>query len=161
MAAMAGVGGFLGTLIAPYLHRKLHPYVSIVGVFWIVTILTPIAVFISSGYFMGALFAAMAFFAPTANTTIQTCELLLTPDELRGRVNGVSGVADGVSSALGPALGGLLMEVFSHSQAILLCTAGMAVVTILATVSPTLRGYPGRPPEEDLQVTEEALEHQA
>ena len=61
-------------------------------VFWVLTILTPIAVFVSSGYVMGALFAAMAFFAPTANTTIQTYELLLTPDALRGRVSGVSGV---------------------------------------------------------------------
>lgn len=161
MAAMAGVGGFLGTLIAPYLHRKLRPYMSIIGVLWILTILAPIAVFISSGYVMGALFAAMAFFAPTANTTIQSYELLLTPDELRGRVSGVSGVAAGVAGTIGPALGGLLMEIFSQTQAILLCTVGIGVVTILATLSPTLRGYPRRPPGEESQVTEEAIEQQA
>jgi predicted MFS family arabinose efflux permease len=161
MAAMAGVGGFLGTLVAPYLHRKLRPYLSIVGVLWILTILTPIAVFISSGYVMGILFAAIAFFPPTANTTIMTYELLLTPDELRGRVNGVAGVVAGLSATVGPALGGFLMEVFSQGQAILLCTAGILAVTILATVSPTLRGYPRRPPLEEPQVTEEVLEQQA
>jgi MFS family permease len=161
MAAMLGVGGFLGTLVAPYLHQKMRPYLSIIGVFWILTILTPLAVFISSGYILGALFATMAFLAPTANTTIMTYELLLTPDELRGRVSGVSGVAAGVAAAVGPALGGLLLQVVSHSQAVLLCTAGIGAVTVLATVSPTLRGFPRHPPEEDFQVIEEAFEQHA
>jgi MFS family permease len=161
MAAMLGVGGFLGTLIAPYLHRKLRPYLSIIGVFWILTILTPLAVFIHSGYLMGLLFATMAFLVPTANTTIQTYELLLTPDELRGRVSGVSGVAAGVAAAVGPALGGLLMEEVPHSHAVLLCTAGIGAVTVLATLSPTLRGFPRHPPEDELQVIEQALEQQA
>ena len=158
MAAMLGVGGFLGTMIAPYVNRKVRPYLSIIGVFWSLTILTPVAVFISNGYVMGILFATMAFLAPTANTAIQTYELLLTPDELRGRVSGVSGVSGGVAAAVGPALGGLLMQVVSHSQAVLLCTAGIGVVTVLATLSPTLRGFPRRPPEETPQVIEEAFE---
>jgi MFS family permease len=161
MAAMLGVGGFLGTLVAPYLHQKMRPYLSIIGVFWILTILTPLAVFISSGYILGVLFATMAFLAPTANTTIMTYELLLTPDELRGRVSGVSGVAAGVAAAVGPALGGLLLQVASHSQAVLLCTAGIGAVTVLATVSPTLRGFPRHPPEGEFQVIEEAFEQHA
>jgi len=158
MAAMAGVGGFLGTLIAPYLQRKVPPYVSIIGVCWIVTVLTPVAVFITNAYLLGVLFAAMAFFTPTANTTVITYELLLTPDELRGRVSGVSRVLSGVAAAVGPGLGGLLMEVVSHSQAVLLCTAGIGAVTVLATMSPTLRSFPRYPPEEQSQVIEEALE---
>src|SRR5207249_3144524 len=116
MAAMLGLGGFLGTLVAPYLYHRLRPYRSIIGVFWILTVLTPLAVFIDNGYLMGALFAAMAFLAPTANTTIHTYQLLLTPDGLRGRLSGVMGVATGAAAAVGPALGGLLVQVVSHSQ---------------------------------------------
>jgi predicted MFS family arabinose efflux permease len=33
MVAMLGVGGILGALLAPYLHRRVSPYVSIIGVF--------------------------------------------------------------------------------------------------------------------------------
>jgi MFS family permease len=142
MAAMLGVGGLLGTLIAPYLHRKLHPYLSILGVFWILTILAPLAVFIRNGYAMGALFGAMAFLPPTANTTITTYQLLLTPDALRGRLSGVMGVLAGVAAAVGPALGGFLMGVVSHNQVVLLCAAGIGVVTVLTTMSPTLRAFP-------------------
>lgn len=142
MAAMLGVGGILGALAAPYLTRMLPTYVSIVAVFWGLTLLTPLAVFISNGYLMGALFAAMAFLTPTANTTIDTYQLLLTPDGLRGRLSGVMGVVTGVAAALGPALGGVLMELLSANQAVLLCAAGIGTITVLATASPTLRRFP-------------------
>jgi MFS family permease len=158
MAAMLGVGGFLGTLVAPYLYRKLRPSRSIIGVFWTLTVLTPLAVLIDNGYVMGALFAAMAFLTPTANTTIHTYQLLLTPDELRGRLSGVTGVTAAVAGAIGPALGGVLVEAVSHSGAVLLCAAGMGVVTVLTTMSPTLRGFPRHHSVEELALAEQALE---
>ncbi|MEV4051953.1 MFS transporter [Amycolatopsis sp. NPDC049688] len=141
MAAMFGGGGILGALAAPRLHRALSPYLAITGVFWMLAVLTPLAVFIDRGYVMGVLLAAMAFLAPTANTTIGTFQLLLTPGELRGRLTGVMGVATGVAAAAGPALGGGLMEVLTGSQAVLVCAAGMAVVTILTTFSATVRSF--------------------
>ena len=142
MAAMLGAGGILGSLAAPRLHRRLGPYLSIAGVFWALTALTPVAVLIDSGYLLGLLFAAMAFLAPTANTTINTHQLLLTPDELRGRLTGAMGVAAGAAAALGPALGGILLEFVPGNRAVLLCAAGTAAVTVLVTVNPTLRNYP-------------------
>lgn len=150
MAAMLGVGGVLGALMAPWLHRVLSPHTSIAGVFWALAVLTPIAVFIDNGYLMGALFAAMALLAPTANTTIGTHQLLLTPDELRGRLSGVMNVVTGVAGAVGPVLGGVLTELVSAEHAVLACAGGIAVVTVLVTVSPTLRHYPqGSPPRKD------------
>jgi MFS family permease len=158
IAAMLGVGGLLGTLVAPYLHRKLHPYLSIMGVFWMLTILAPLAIFIRSGYAMGALFAAMAFLTPTANTTITTYQLLLTPDALRGRLSGIMGVLAGVAAAVGPALGGFLMGVVSHDQTVLLCGAGICLVSVLATVSPTLRAFPKHETSEVSPVAQQPLE---
>ena len=144
MAAMLGFGGVLGALVAPTLHRVLHPWVSIMGVFWLVTLLTPLTLLASDGYVLGALFAGMAFLAPTANTTINTHQLLLTPDELRGRLSGVMNVFVGGAAAAGPALGGLLVEFVPGTVAVLWCTAGMAAVSLLVTVSPVLRRYPGK-----------------
>jgi MFS family permease len=142
MAAMMSVGGILGAMVAPYLYRRLSTYVSIIGVFWAVTLLSPLAVFISNGYLMGMLFAAVAFLAPTANTTIATYQLVLTPDELRGRLSSVMGVVLGSAAVAGPALGGVLMELVSDNQAVLLCATGIGVVTALGTISPTLRRFP-------------------
>jgi MFS family permease len=142
MAAMLGVGGIVGALAAPYLQRLISPYLSIAAVFWVLTALTPLAVFAHNGYMMGMLFFGMALLPPTANTTIMTQQLLLTPDELRGRLGGVIGLATGVAAALGPVLGGALMALLSGTRAVLLCAAGMAMVTALVTVSPTLRNFP-------------------
>lgn len=142
LATMMGAGGTLGALIAPYLYRRLSPYLSIIGVFWAVTLLTPLAIFIENSYLMGALLAAMVFLGPTASTAIGTYQLLLTPDELRGRMSSVMGVLIGSAAAVGPAVGGFLMEALSHIDAILLCAAGIGVVTVLGTISPTLRGFP-------------------
>jgi MFS family permease len=144
MAAMLGVGGLIGALAAPYLHRLVSPYLSIAAVFWVLTALTPLAVLAHNGYVMGALFFGMALLPPTANTTIMTEQLLLTPDELRGRLSGVIGLATGVAAAAGLMLGGVLMAVLAPGRAVLVCAAGMALATLLVTFSPTLRGFPRR-----------------
>jgi uncharacterized protein YbdZ (MbtH family)/MFS family permease len=142
MAAMLGVGGIIGALLAPYLSRVVSPYLSIAGVFWAVSLLTPVAVFVHNGYLMGGLFAAMALLPPTANTTIMTQQLLLTPDELRGRLSSVIGLVTGVAATLGPVVGGVLAQTVSASQAVLICATGIAAVTLLVTASRTLRNFP-------------------
>jgi predicted MFS family arabinose efflux permease len=142
MVAMMGVGGVLGALVAPYLYQRLSPYLAIIAVFWVITFLTPLAVFISNGYILGVVFAAMTFLAPTATTTVDTYQLLLTPDELRGRMSSVMGVLIGSAAVAGPALAGFLMEVIPDNQAVLLCTAGIGAVTVLGSISPTLRKFP-------------------
>ncbi|XVV06966.1 MFS transporter [Actinosynnema sp. CA-248983] len=141
MAAMLGVGGIVGSLLAPRLCRVLGPYVSIAGVFWAVTVLTPVSLLVADGYALGGLFALMMVLAPTANTTISTHQLLLTPDELRGRLSGVLAVAVGLAGVLGPVLGGVLTEFLAPTDAVVVCAVGIALVTAFVTVSPTLRRY--------------------
>lgn len=149
MAALLGAGGVVGALIAPYLHNKLTPFLSIAAVFWVLTVLTPVAIFISSGYLLGALFFAMALLPPTANTTIMTRQLLITPDHLRGRLSGVLGLLAGGASAVGPVLGGVLTQLVSGREAVLVCAAGMAAITLLVTASPTLRHFPRQDPSDE------------
>jgi MFS family permease len=149
MAAMFGAGGLLGALAAPRLLRFLSPYASIVGVCWIVTALTPVSVLVANGYLLGLLLAAMAFLVPTTNTAIDTYQLLATPDELRGRLAGVMGVAGGIAAAAGPAMGGALLEVLSGHRVMLLCAGGIALLTLAITVSPTMRSFPRLPVSAD------------
>ncbi|MFI9008490.1 MFS transporter [Actinosynnema sp. NPDC053489] len=141
MASMLGVGGVLGALAAPWLHRALGPHRSIAAVFWALSALVPVALLVSSPYLLGGLFALMSFLAPTANTTINTHQLLLTPDELRGRLSGVMGVVVGGAGAVGPLFGGVLTEVLSARTAVAACAVGILAITVYVTVSPTLRGY--------------------
>jgi MFS family permease len=142
MAAMLGAGGVVGSLLAPYLHNKLTPFISIASVFWVLTALVPTAIVIHSGYLLGALFFGIALLPPTANTTILTRQLLITPDHLRGRLSGVIGLIVGAAAAVGPMFGGIAIELLSSTQAVLVCAAGIAAITIVVTASPTLRRFP-------------------
>ncbi|MFF5585251.1 MFS transporter [Streptomyces hygroscopicus] len=144
MAAMLGVGGMLGALVAPVLHRRLGPYGAIVAVFWALAGLAPVTVLLDSGYLIGVLFALIALFPPAANTAIMTDQLLRTPDELRGRLTSTLVLACGAAGAAGPALGGSLAQALPGGRAILLCSAGMAAAAVLATLSPALRALSRR-----------------
>jgi MFS family permease len=154
MAAMLGAGGLVGALLAPALTEKLSPFVSIASVFWILTLLTPAAIFIHNGYLLGALLFAMALLPPTANTTIMARQLVMTPDDLRGRLSGALGLMAGGAGAVGPMLGGVLIGLVSGNEAVLICAAGMAAITVLVTVSPTLRHFPRQSTGEDTGETE-------
>ena len=158
MAAMLGVGGLLGALLASRLSQVLSPYVSIIAVFWVMAALTPLAAFINSGYLLGVLFAAMALLPATANTTIITRQLLMTPDELRGRLSSVLAIFTGVAVALGPMLGGLLATAVSGTAAVLVCAAGIAATAVVATLSPTLRSFPRQPVVAEAMAAEPELD---
>jgi MFS family permease len=160
MAAMLGAGGLVGALLAPSLNEKISPFVSIASVFWILTVLSPAAVFIRNGYLLGVLLLAMALLPPTANTTIMARQLLITPDGLRGRLSGALGLMAGGAGAVGPMLGGVLLGFVSGKEAVLVCAAGMAAITILVTASPTLRRFPRSVSPEDGEAVVAALEPQ-
>jgi hypothetical protein len=53
----------------------------------------------------------------------------------------------GVAAAAGPLLGGLLIEFVPGRGAVLICAAGIALVTLLVTANRTLRRTPEAPPE--------------
>jgi MFS family permease len=145
IAAMLGVGGLLGAVAASRLSQVVSPYASIIAVLWGLGALTLAAAFAGSGWLLGVLFAAMALLPPTANTTIITRQMLLTPDDLRGRLSSVLGIVTGVAAALGPVLGGLLASALSGTHAVLVCAGGITAVAVMATLSPTLRSFPRQP----------------
>lgn len=155
MVAMLGVGGLLGALAAAPLHRLLTPYFSITGVVWVVTLLLPLMALVTSPIAAGLLLAIGAFVAPLANTTIMTHQLLLTPDEMRGRLGGAMGMLDGVSGTIGPALGGILVQ-FGGSRFALFVLAGLCLVpALIAALSPTLRHFRGAEDPADAETKAE------
>ncbi|SDM57596.1 MFS transporter [Allokutzneria albata] len=141
LGVMLGVGGLLGALVAPRLLRRLSPYASIAGVIGSFVLIAPLLAFSSNVLEAGALLAVSALLAPTANTAVMTYLMLLTPDELRGRVGGALGLLDSAGGAFGSLVGGVLMELFGGRTALLLCAAFMVVPALLVAFSPVLRAF--------------------
>lgn len=142
MAAMLGAGALLGALAAGYLCRVVSPYLAIIGVFWALSVLTPLMAFVEDTYLMGGLLAVIAFLAPTANITITSRQLLLTPDELRGRLSSSMNLTAGLAATAGPTIGGVLLQTAGTTQAVLLCNVALVLTALAATASRTLRNLP-------------------
>lgn len=139
--ACVGAGGLLGAVLAGRLHAALPPSVIIIGFSWIAALMTALMAFVPAGLPMGLLLAGAALFAPVANTVIMTYQLVVTPDEMRGRLSGLAGLCGGGAAVLGPLVGGLVMGAGQHT-AVLVCAGGLAVTALGTTLSRTLRTFP-------------------
>ncbi|WP_078888102.1 MFS transporter [Streptomyces sp. NRRL S-118] len=142
MAALLGVGGLLGALAAPLLQRVLTGARPIHVVLWAFVVLTAGIAVLPGGWTPGVLLGAIAFAAPTANAYFTTAQLTLTPDSLRGRVVSVAAIASGGGGAIAPLAGGIVLDLAGRSAGLLGCTAVMAVIAVLTSLSPALRDVP-------------------
>lgn len=142
MMALFGAGGLLGAVVAARLHAALPAPVIVLGFSWIAAVMTALMTAVPGGLVLGLILGVVAFFAPVANTTIITYQMMITPDELRGRLSGITGLSAGAAGALGPLLGGILMTTAGGSTGVLVCAAALAVIALGATLNPTLRRFP-------------------
>jgi MFS family permease len=144
MMACLGAGGLLGGILAARLHAALPAPLILIGGSWLIATTTTLMVLVPGGGLpFGALLGASAFFAPVATTTVMTYQMMSTPAELRGRLSGVVGTCSAAAASLGPMIGGFLVERTSHdSTSILVCAAGLGVVAVGTTLSPTMRHFP-------------------
>jgi MFS family permease len=142
MMALFGAGGLLGALVAARMHAALPASVIVLGFSWIAALMTMLMTAVPGGLALGLILGVVAFFAPVANTTIITYQMMITPDELRGRLSGITGLSAGAAGALGPLLGGILMTSAGGTTGVLICAAALTLVAIGATANPTLRRFP-------------------
>jgi MFS family permease len=137
-----GIGGLLGAAVAGRLHAVLPAPAVIVGFPWVAAALTAVMALVPTGPLTGVVLGGIAFFIPTAFTTIMTYQITVAPDELRGRLSGVVGLFAGGAGAIGPLVGGALMAGGDSRASLLIACAGMAVVAAGTTLSPILRRFP-------------------
>ncbi|MGP4002442.1 MFS transporter [Streptomyces sp. 8N706] len=148
MAGLLGVGGLVGALAAPLLQRVLTGARPIFVVLWAFVLLTAGIAVLPGGWTPGVLLGAIAFTAPTANAYFATYQLLLTPDSHRGRVVSVAAIASGGGGAIAPLAGGIVLDLAGRFAGLLGCTAVMAVIALLTSLSPAMRDVPKPEPTE-------------
>jgi MFS family permease len=137
-----GVGGLLGAAVAGRLHALLPAPAVIIGFPWVGATLTLVLALVPTGVLTGVVLGGIAFFIPTAFTTVMTYLLTVAPGELRGRLSGVVGLFAGGAGAIGPLAGGLLMADGDSRSSLVICCASLAVVAVVSTLSPALRRFP-------------------
>ncbi|MFF1789521.1 MFS transporter [Kitasatospora sp. NPDC058243] len=145
IGALVGAGGVSGALAAGRLRRSLSPFTALMVLTWATAVLVPLLAVVPTGWPSGLVLGAAAFLAPTATALVAGHQMMVTPDEMRGRLAGLIGVSMGAGAALGPLLCGLLLETVHAVPTVLSCAAAFLLIALGVAVTPAVRAFPALP----------------
>ncbi len=132
--ALAGVGGILGALAAPYVIDRMRTGRLTILVAWSwVPLIVPL-LFWSSPVLIGAMLFVGLFLNPAGNAGAQSYRVAITPAHLQGRVSSASQFLGMTTMPLAPVLGGFLLEQYGATAA----TVGLLVAAVATALIPTL-----------------------
>jgi predicted MFS family arabinose efflux permease len=137
-----GVGGVLGSLAAPWFQRRLSMKAIVIGANWVWSLALPGIGLADNLVVVGGLLALMAFVGPLWNVTMDVYRLLITPDELQGKVGSVISLLAWGAIPLGSLLAGYLLDSFGSWTTAMVLSVGMVLVALAASVSPAIRRAP-------------------
>jgi MFS family permease len=137
--ALMGVGGLLGSLVAPAIGRRFAIPIIVIGAFWVEAALVGAFALTYDPYVLGVLAALAVFPAPAWNAVVVGARLTLTPDRLRGRVNSVARLVSGSMVPLGALAGGLLAAALGTTSTFWIFAAWQALVAAAALSARSLR----------------------
>ena len=137
-----GAGGLAGAAAAPWVSARIPAGVVVIGANWVWAGLLPVIALVPSSIAIAAAGAGMAFVGPIWNVVLGSLEMRLTPPAMLGRVQAVQMTAAFGAIPLGSLVGGLLLDRLGPDGTVWVLAAGMLVVAVLATLTPSVR----RPP---------------
>ena len=137
--AIGGSGGLIGAIVAPFIQKHVRFGLVISGTSWIFALSMPLYIIASNVLALGLITAA-SFLASTIYNIVQfSYRSALIPDELQGRVNSVFRLIALGGQPLGLALIGFLIQGVGIVQTILLCSLGLFLLALMATVNTHIR----------------------
>jgi hypothetical protein len=136
---IVAVGGLLGALAAPALHRRLRLPVLIRGICWTAACFMAFSALLTSSVAAAVPVAIAVFLGPASNAALFGHQAAITPDRLQGRVvSVVIVVATSVASAA-PLLAGVMITTWGSPVSVLVFAAAVAGSAVAATVSRGIR----------------------
>jgi predicted MFS family arabinose efflux permease len=142
MLGIFGAGGLLGALVAAGSYRVFSPKTVVIGVNWVWALLFPLLATTHNPVLLGLICAGSAFMGPMWNVVIGAYQLMLVPDELRGRVGSASTMMAWGVIPLGSLAAGYLLELRGSTFTIVAMAVAMVAIALAATFSPAVRSAP-------------------
>jgi len=140
--AMAGAGGVVGALIAPFVIDRMRTGHLIMSVAWVwVPLLVPL-VFWSSPWLVGAMLCIGLVLNPAGNAGGQSYRVAITPDELQGRIASSSQFLGMTTIPFAPLLGGWLLETWGAATATTVLLVAAVLTALIPTLSRDVRSVP-------------------
>jgi MFS family permease len=137
-----GIGGVLGALAAPRFQRHLSMKAIVIGANWVWALAMLCISFVDNLWILGSLLGLMAFVGPMWNVAIEAYRLLITPDDLQGRVGSAASFLAYGAIPLGSLLAGYLLGSFGSEATATVLAGSMLALACAATISPAIRLAP-------------------
>lgn len=137
--AIGGIGGILGAVIAPFIHKRTSFSQSIIGTSWVFALALPLYIIAPNPAVLGIVTALFFICGPIYNVVQFSYRSALIPDELQGRVNSVFRLIAFGGQPLGLALTGILIQSIGVVQTILIGTVVMVLLALAATINKHVR----------------------
>lgn len=135
----AAIGGLVGGLLAPrVVHRHALGRVAIT-MLWIEALSFPLYAIDASWLFIAGVAFLESVLSPIYSVAMDNYRLTITPDRLRGRVNGALSTLVTGATAVGTILGGVLLSRVSAPAMAIGCGAWLLALAVVTTASRTIR----------------------
>jgi predicted MFS family arabinose efflux permease len=140
--SIAGVGGIVGSLVGGQIQKRFGFGAVIVALMWGQALLFSLYAVAPSWPLMGAIGGLLFALSPIYNVVQFSYRLALIPDRLQGRVNSTFRLLAFGLMPVGAALSGVLIERFGTQVTIVLFSAWLAALAVLASVNRHVRNAP-------------------
>lgn len=156
-----GLGGLTGGFAAGFLRRQLSLLTLVRGICWGGVALLAFNTLLA-GHLVSAVPIALIFvMLPAINAVMVAYQVMVTPNEIQGRVVSARLTVAGGLATLGPLIAGILVNSVSITAAMLFSAAAMAVGGLVTLFSKGIRemrmpdqdGTPAEPPAEPEDAT--------
>jgi len=137
--AVASGAGLLGAIAAPRVIGRLDVGPTFMAFGIVGALVFPLLTITRSVLTIGAVWTANVFLLDIGNVARDSFQLGITPDELRGRVNGLVELVSYGGLPIGTALAGFSLAALGPVETIGIMAAGRIVLTIWLVATPSVR----------------------
>lgn len=142
MFAFVGVGGLLGSFVAPWVLRSFGARRVVVTIGWLWAAQIGVLALLPNTLSLGVVSGLRSFAAPAFNVVVTSHLYQVTPVRLLGRVRSAARLVAWGSIPLGALTGGFLASAFGAQTALLILTSIMCAVAAAATLARGMRQLP-------------------
>ncbi|MGW2515238.1 MFS transporter [Streptomyces scopuliridis] len=139
LLGISGCGGVLGALTARWWTRRVSLSALLIGGFALWTVLMAGMSVVTGPIALGMLFGAMNLVGAVFGVAAAVYQMTTTPREMQGRVGATAGLATASGATVGALAFSRLIDRYDSATTILVGTVGMALVTLVALLTPAVR----------------------
>jgi MFS family permease len=141
MLATAGLGGVVGSLIAPRFQRAFSPRDVVIGASLAWAVLFPLFTGTTNPYLFGLAWGGAALVGAIWNVVLGSYQLSVTPDHLRGRVASIGSLFGYGAFAVGSVVSGTLISLAGTDRATWTLRIAIVAVAAVTVLDPHIRGH--------------------